>query len=424
MVNYINCNDLTSYKNNSGTHSKAQINQIAGSIRAFGFTNPILIDGNKNIIAGHGRIEGAKLVGLKKVPTIMLEHLSDEQKAAYIIADNKIAENAGWDIETLQSELEYITELDIDFDMTLTGFNIPEIDILMQGNKEQAPEDATPELPEFPVSKPGDIWILGPHKILCADSTKPDSYTKLMGSDKAQLIFTDPPYNVPVNGHICGKGKIKHEEFKMGSGEMSQSEFISFLSNTFKNLCSYSVNGSLHYICMDWRHIGELLEAGKHYQDLLNLCIWNKTNGGMGSLYRSKHELVFVYKNGVKPHINNIQLGKHGRYRTNVWDYAGINTFGKTGELKMHPTVKPVAMIEDAILDCSKRNDIVLDVFGGSGSTLIAAERSGRKAYLMEFDPKYIDVIIKRYEQTTGKVAFHEDNCPFSWKKEVRHGQR
>lgn len=420
-IDHIHVNELKPYKNNSRTHSSGQIQQIARSIRTFGFTNPILIDGDKNVIAGHARIEGAKLVGLEKVPTIRLDYLTESQQKAYVIADNKLAEKAGWDMELLKSEMEYITILEIDFDLTLTGFEMAEIDILLLDGDEAVPEPDIPALPVKPVSRLGDLWHLGSHRVLCADATEDASYEVLMSSSKARLVFTDPPYNVPINGHVCGNGKIKHNEFKMASGEMSEAEFTDFLDRVFNHLRSHSANGSLHYICMDWRHMRELMGAGKQYDEFKNLCVWNKTNGGMGSLYRSKHELVFVYKNGKNPHINNIELGKNGRYRTNVWDYAGVNTFQNNDDLKMHPTVKPVAMIQDAILDCSKHGDIVLDVFGGSGSTLLAAEKCNRTAHLMELDPHYVDIIIRRYIDMTGKTVLHEDGKTFEQKMEERH---
>ena len=344
-------------------------------------------------------------------------------KRAYIIADNKLAENAGWDMEILQAEIVAISGIDMDFDLTITGFEVAEIDNLLSGSKEDDPQDQVQEPPTVPVSRLGDLWHLGDHLLLCADATQKQSYGKLLQSRRARAVFTDPPYNVKINGHVCGNGQTRHDEFKMASGEMSEAEFAAFLKSVFQNLADYSVDGSLHYICMDWRHIRELMSAGEVYDDFKNLCVWNKTNGGMGTLYRSKHELVFVYKHGTKPHINNIELGKHGRYRTNVWDYAGVNTFQNTQDLRLHPTVKPVAMVEDAILDCTRRNDVVLDVFGGSGSTLIAAERCHRRACLMELDPKYVDVIIRRYQGITKKEVRHEDGLSFEEKGVQRHGK-
>ncbi len=407
--------ELQAYANNPRTHSAKQVQQIAESIKVFGFTNPILLDQNKGVIAGHGRIEAAKLLGIKTIPTIELAHMTEAQKRAYIIADNKLAENAGWDQQLLAAELQYISTLDLDFDLTLTGFETAEIDILLEGNDAPTPEDIIPEHKGPMITKPRDLWLLGSHRVLCGDALDPKSYEILLRKEKAQLIFTDPPYNVPIQGHVCGNGKIKHDEFAMASGEMSSAQFITFLKTVFSNLTAYSADGSLHYICMDWRHMKEILEAGDQYAALKNLCVWNKTNGGMGSHYRSKHELIFVFKNGKATHINNIDLGKHGRYRTNVWDYAGVNTFqsGKN-DLHMHPTVKPVAMIEDAILDSSKRRDVILDCFGGSGSTLIAAEMAGRRAHLIEYDPKYVDVTIRRYQSEFNKEVLHADTgLPF-----------
>lgn len=398
--------DLRPHTNNPRQHSNKQIQQIADSIAAFGFNNPILLDRDNGVIAGHGRLEAAKLLSLKSLPIMYLAHMSDAQKRAYIIADNKLAENASWDQQLLKIEFDYLTQIDPDFDLGLTGFELPEIDYLLQiGIADSKEEDQGVEPPAVPVTKAEDLWLLGQHKILCGDSRIRSSYQRLLGDDKADLIFTDPPYNVPVNGHVCGNGSVKHREFAMASGEMSPEEFKAFLEDIFENLITHSIDGSIHYICMDWRHIGEITDAGKLYTELKNLCVWNKINGGMGSLYRSKHELVFVFKNGKSRHINNIQLGKHGRNRTNVWDYAGVNGFQTSQDLEYHPTVKPVALIEDAILDCSHRGQIVLDAFGGSGSTLLATENCGRIARIIEIDPSYVDVTIERWQKQTGKQA-------------------
>lgn len=410
-VSYLPISTIKPYAKNPRTHSRKQIKQIAESIRTFGFTNPLLLDDDCGLIAGHGRLEAAKMLGLDRVPTICLSHMSEAQRRAYIIADNKLAENAGWDKDLLALEFSYLSSLDLDFDLTITGFETPEIDLFLENASEEKPtDDFIQEVPVKPISKPGDIWLLGKHKIICGDATDPETYIALMGSEKADLVFTDPPYNVPVTGHVCGAGSIQHDDFVMASGEMSASQFTEFLEKTFRNLVSFSSDGSIHYVCMDWRHMGEILRAGKIFTELKNLCIWNKTNGGMGSLYRSKHELVFVFKNGKKPHVNNIMLGEHGRYRTNVWDYAGVNTFrdNRMEDLTDHPTVKPIQMVADAIQDCSHRNDIVLDCFGGSGTTLLAAEQTGRQARLIEMDPRYVDVTIKRYEKMTGKTATHQ----------------
>lgn len=414
--------DLKPYANNPRQHSEKQIRQIADSIETFGFNNPILLDGDNGVIAGHGRLEAAKLIGFEFVPTIYLAHMNEVQKRAYIIADNKLADNASWDQQLLKIEFDYLTQIDPDFDLSLTGFEIPEIDYFLQiGNENESEETLNIDKPLIPVTQEGNIWTLGKHKIFCGDSRSQDSYKKLLGDNKADLVFTDPPYNVPVDGHVCGNGSIKHREFAMASGEMSPDEFETFLKEIFSNLIAYSSDGSIHYICMDWRHTGEIIRAGSLYTELKNLCVWNKTNGGMGSLYRSKHELVFVFKNGKKAHTNNIQLGKHGRNRTNVWDYAGVNNFQTNQGLEYHPTVKPVALIEDAILDCSHRGQIVLDVFGGSGSTLLAAENCGRIARLIEIDAAYVDVTIERWQKQTGGQAYLESGLAYD---DIKRGEK
>lgn len=421
-IHYLPCDDLKPYKNNPRTHSRRQVKQIANSIQEFGFTNPILIDENNTIIAGHGRIEAAKLLGIQHVPVLHLNHLTEAQKRAYIIADNKLAENAGWDLELLQAEIRAIHEFEVDFDLTLMGFEMAEIDQIFSDEPQENLEKILPP-PVRPVSQLRDLWRLGEHLLLCGDATQKQSYELLMGASRANAVFTDPPYNVPINGHVCGNGRVKHNEFVMGAGEMTNEEFSSFLKSVCIHMRDFSHDGSLHYICMDWRHIFELLAVGKAtYYDLNNICVWNKSNGGMGTMYRSKHELVAVFKHGVKPHTNNIQLGAHGNYRTNVWDYAGVNSFGKhQSDLELHPTVKPVAMVADAIKDCTRRGEIVLDPFAGSGSTLIAAETAGRLARCMELDTQYVDVIIRRYQDMTGEPVFHADGATFAQKKEVRH---
>lgn len=410
-VKYLSIGQLKPYANNARTHGKKQISQIARSIQDFGFNVPILIDKDSNVIAGHGRLLAAEELQLAKVPTIRLENLTELQKKAYILADNKLAEKAGWDTEILKIELEGLQELDIDFDLTQTGFETPEIDLIINGTeeiKEDNPLDDLPEESEVKKQvKPGELWKLGEHYLYCGDSLKKESFKALLGRKKANLIFADPPYNVKIDGHVCGSGKIKHDEFTCASGEMSEPEFTGFLKTSFELLASFSNDGSIHYVCMDWRHVAEITAAGKQaYSELKNICVWNKQLGGMGSLYRSQHELIFVFKNGESPHMNNIELGKHGRYRTNIWDYPGVNTCGHhRKDLKLHPTVKPVLMISDAIKDCSKQGDVILDPFGGSGSTLLAAEMSRRKAYLIEYEAKYCDVTIHRFEKATGKKA-------------------
>jgi hypothetical protein len=403
---------LTPHPRNPRTHTRKQIRQIAKSIKRLGFCNPVLIDDNNQIIAGHGRVEAAKLLELLRVPALRLSHMSEDDVRAYIIADNKLAEQGGWDREILAAELEYL--VDLKFDVEVIGFSVGEVDLTLEAaddaRREAAgPEDKIPEpLQSEPVSRPGDLWVLDRHRILCGDARDGDSFARLLGGEKAEFVFSDPPYNVRVDGNVCGKGSIRHREFAMASGEMSSEAFSAFLGSVFGLLVEHSTDGSIHEIFMDWRHIGEMMAAGKStYSELKNLCVWAKKNAGMGSFYRSRHELVFIWKAGTAPHVNTFELGQHGRHRTNVWEYASITGMGAAGreQLAMHPTVKPVALVADAIRDCSRRGGIVLDPFLGSGTALIAAERTGRRARGMEIDPVYVDVAIRRWQAYSGKVG-------------------
>lgn len=329
-----------------------------------------------------------------------------------MLADNKLALNAGWDREVLAIELQAL--VDLEFDMELTGFSLAEIDLALDEAREADPaagdaaHDAVPDMVGPAVSRLGDLWLLGRHRLLCGDARNSQDYAILLGAEKADLVFTDPPYNVPIDGHVSGLGKVRHREFAFASGEMSEAQFTVFLTETLSAASAAMRDGAIAFVCMDWRHMSELLAAGHEaFTELKNLVVWNKTNGGMGTFYRSKHELIFVFKKGTAEHTNSFGLGDTGRYRTNVWDYAGISsmTASRGEELAMHPTVKPVALVADAIRDCSRRGEVVLDAFGGSGSTLIAAEKTGRSARLIEFDPLYCDTIIRRWERLTGKRA-------------------
>lgn len=359
---------------------------------------------------------------MSDVPAIRLSHMSESEKRAYIIADNEIAAKAGWDREILAIELQAL--IDLGFEVELTGFETAEVDMIIadwqEANAEScAPEDAHISPDPRPVSRQGDLWILGAHRLLCADSRAPESYDLILQGEQADQVFTDPPYNVPINGHVSVLGQNKHREFAMASGEMTEAEFEEFLRMIFCAAVRVSRDGALHYVCMDWRHIYESIAAGRTiYSKLLNLCVWNKDNGGMGSFYRSKHELVLVFKVGTAAHLNNVQLGRHGRNRTNVWDYAGVNTFrtDRLDELAMHPTVKPVALVADAIKDASRRSDIVLDPFCGSGTTIIAAEKTGRRARALEIDPCYVDVAVRRWQAFSGKKAYLSDS-PLSFEE-------
>ena len=397
---------LRPWARNARTHSKKQIRQIADSIKEFGFTNPVLVDRETTILAGHGRVAAAKLLEMETVPCVRLEHMTKGQKKAYVLADNKLALNAGWDQELLSEELRELLATDLDFDVGLTGFTIAEIDNIIDGAAPEEPgnpdDDCLPDLdPKLVICRPGDIWQIGAHRLICGDARDPETVRALMNGELARMVLTDPPYNVKIDGNVGGSGKIKHREFAMASGEMTKGQFTEFLRESFRNLADFSADGSIHFIFMDWRHQGEVLLASHEiYSELKNLIVWVKDNGGMGTFYRSRHELVFAFKKGEAPHINTFELGQHGRYRTNVWQYKGVNTLkaGRLDELALHPTVKPVQMLADAIKDVSGRGDIVLDLFGGSGSTLIAAEKTGRRAFLCEYDPVYCDRIIRRYE--------------------------
>ena len=408
---YKNPAELAAYANNAKTHPKAQIAQIARSITAFGFNVPVLINEHDELIAGHGRVEAAMSLGLASVPTILIGHLNEAERRAYTLADNRIAENAGWDEELLKLELSELAIHTKDLDITLTGFEAGEIDLILgyddTGDDADSDNETAfkPDRAAPPISRPGDVWLLGSHKVLCGDCADAANWDALMDGAKAQMVFTDPPYNVPIDGHVSGKGQHKHREFAQASGEMSPAQFTAFLQNTLSAMAGASVDGSLHYVCMDWRHMAELLAAGEEiYSELKNICVWNKTNSGMGSLYRSRHEFISVFKKGKVPHINNVQLGRFGRSRSNVWTYAGVNTFSKTrdADLADHPTVKPILLVQDAILDVTHLGGIVIDGFLGSGTTLLAAHNTQRICYGTEIDPAYVDVILRRFESATG----------------------
>jgi DNA modification methylase len=414
-IAYRRPDELSENPRNVRTHSKRQIRQIANSIQAFGFANPILIDENDQLIAGHGRLAAAKNLKLDRVPVVQLAGLSEAQKRGLMLADNKIADNAGWDNELLTRELADLSSLDLDFELDDIGFETAEIDLAIESQGDEVNAETAPEPHPACVSvtKPGDLWGLGPHRVFCGNARSEDDIRRLMGDGLADAVFTDPPFNVRINGHAGGKGKVKHSEFAEASGEMNDAEFGDFLAAALGIASAFSRPGSVHFVCMDWRHAAQLGVVGAHaIGPQINLCVWVKTNGGMGSLYRSKHELVLVFAKAGATHRNNVQLGRFGRNRTNVWHYAGVNTFreGRLDELRAHPTAKPVMMVKDAILDVTKRGDIVLDPFAGAGATLMAAERSGRVARLLEIDPAYVDVTLRRWRDETGEDPVRADD--------------
>jgi DNA modification methylase len=400
---------------NPRVHSDKQIHQIARSIEAFGFDVPVLVDGEQHLISGHGRLAACKFLGINEVPTICLDHLTKEQTRAFIIADNRLTENADWDNRLLGEQLKALSEIKLGFSLEATGFEMGEIDVMIEGLASPTEAEAVDTLPKMsssvPVTKPGDLWLLGRNRLICGDALEDQTYRHLMDGRFAAAVFTDPPYNDPIDGYVSGLGKVHHPKFAMASGEMTEREFTDFLSKTFANLKIASAPGSIHFICIDWRHLRYLLAAAERtYTELKNVCVWVKDSGGQGSLYRSRHELVFVFKSGKTKHRNNVQLGHYGRYRTDIWEYPRVNSRCSKGEepnLQLHPTAKPVAMVAEAIMDCTARGEIVLDAFLGSGTTLVAAERVGRICYGIELDPAYVDLTVRRWQAYTGNTARH-----------------
>jgi DNA modification methylase len=401
---------------NPRTHTPRQIKQIAASIREFGFINPVLVDRSHGIVAGHARVDAAVSIGMTDVPTVRVDHLTPTQIRAYVIADNRLAEKAGWDPTLLALELQELS-VEVDFDVTVTGFEMAEIDLAIGGASDDKPDEADViaeidrSLPA--ITRPGDRWQIGDHFLSCGDALEPTTYEGLLDGKRAELVFTDPPYNVRIAGNVSGLGKARHREFVMASGEMSEGEFTNFLRRALTNLADFSIDGSIHFVCMDWRHIRELTDAADDvYTELKNICVWSKNNAGMGSLYRSAHEFIFVYKHGRAKHINNVELGRFGRSQTNIWAYAGMSSFGRERDTSLagHPTPKPLALVSDAILDCSKRGGTVLDAFAGSGTTLLAAEKTGRRGYGIELDAHFVDLAIKRFGEVYGLAAIHSQS--------------
>jgi DNA modification methylase len=405
--------ELREFPGNPRCHPERQIASLMRSINRV-WTNPILIDEAGTILAGHGRLEAAKRLGMAEVPTVTISGLSAAEKKAVVIADNRLPEQAVWDFDLLRSHFKNLIELD--FDVELTGFSTGEVDLLIDGSTEPSTTDPADDLADLPTGPPvsqlGDVWDLGRHRVVCGDALNAQAYERLLQSELAEMVVTDPPFNVRIDGNVTGHGKVHHREFPMASGAMPAAAFIAFLECFLRFVIRSSRDGAIHYIFIDWRHLLELLSSAiPLYTEWKNLLVWNKHNGGLGSFYRSKHELIAVFKSGTKPHINNFGLGARGRYRTNVLDYPGVNSFhpARKGDLELHPTVKPVALIADLIRDCSRRNGIILDPFGGSGTTILAAERTGRVARVIELDPLYVDLTIRRWQNATGLLARHID---------------
>lgn len=407
---------------NARKHPAKQKARLKASVSKFGLNRAIFVNAQNVILAGHGIWEAAMANNVERTPIIRVPNMSEADQRAYMLADNRLAELSEFDPDMLDEELNFL--LDADFEIELTGFEMADIDLGM-GLDDDGPAEPPVALPApgpVAVSRLGDLWLIGPHRLLCGDARDVASYETLLDGKLAQMIFSDPPYNVPIAGHVSGLGKITHREFAMASGEMSDAEFTGFLRWVFRMLARFSIGGAIHYHCMDWRHMRHMLDAAEGIYQMKNLVVWDKKVAGMGSFYRSAHELIFVFKSGNPPHINNFGLGEKGRYRTNIWAHAGAAGFrkGRQADLGAHATVKPVALVADAILDCSKRNGLILDVFGGVGTTLLAAAKTGRRGAAIEIDPIFVDTAIRRLEAATGLKAIHADGESFAEKAASR----
>jgi len=382
----------------------AQRARVRSSIETLGLCQPLLIDENGSIVDGVVRHSVAEELGLTEVPCIQIGHLSPAERRTLRLAINRIQERGGWDLEALTLEFSELIELDAPIDVT--GFDPPEIDLILHDDAPLPFEPGGPVDPDpkaRPISQAGDVWALGPHLLACGDARDPDVHVRLFsGSVLARLILTDVPFNVPISGHVT---RGAHREFAMASGEMSEADFAEFNGDWLQASLANLVDGGLVASFIDWRSVELLLSVGRALGlQLLNLIIWSKDNAGMGSLYRSQHELLPLWKHGTAAHRNNVELGRHGRHRSNVWTYPGASSMSADARrgLRYHPTVKPVALLEDALLDVTSRGDVVIDPFLGSGSTLIAAERTGRICRAIEIDPLYVDVAIRRWMAVTG----------------------
>lgn len=407
-VEYVEAARLRADQRPTKKHSARQIKKLAASIDRLGFNVPVLVDDDLQVISGHGRIAAAKLIGLDTLPVIRIAHLDAQQRRLFAIFDNKVATEGTIDLEAVRLELAEIVIADPELDLTDSGFEIAEIDAMngLARTNELDDLDDDPEPPTHPVSRVGDLWLLGRHRLICGDATDAAVIDALVAGRRIRALISDPPYNLAIPGVVSGKGRVKHDNFVMASGEMSHDEFIDFLSRFLAAAIPHLVDGAMALLFMDWRHIAELLRAGET-QGLVHrqLLVWAKSNPAMGALWRNAHELVAVFKHGDAPYVDNVQLGKFGRNRSNVLHYPGANvpTKGRRRALELHATVKPVALIADLILDVTNPGDSVLDCFGGSGTTLIAADAVARDACLAELDPRYVDTIIERWLRKSGQ---------------------
>jgi DNA modification methylase len=419
-------------KSNARTHPKKQRDKLARIIQQVGFTDPLLTDEQDHIISGHLRADVAEQIGLKEVPVIRLTHLSGLEKRTLALAANRIGLDAGWNREMLAAELGELAVLlpEIELDLSITGFDIAETDLILGDHADPVGVQEESHLPGLKpaISQIGDTWLMDKHRLHCGDALDAASYARLMRGEAATMAFSDPPYNVSVSSHARARSRIAFDEFAMASGEMTERQYRRFLERALENMAGVCADGAIVDIFIDWRHLRQLLEAGDAvFSELKNLVCWVKTNAGQGSFYRSQHELIAIFKKGKGPHLNSFELGQHGRSRSNVWTYAGVNTFkaGRQAELDAHPTVKPTRLVADAMLDCSRRGSIVLDPFMGSGTTIIAGETVGRRVYGLELDPRYVDVAVRRWQEYTGRDASLESSGQtFAEVQEMRRGDR
>jgi DNA modification methylase len=391
-------------------HPKKQLAKVRKSLEAFGQVTPILVSSNWEIIDHELVWLALKEIGATHVDAIVVADKSPSELKALRLVLNRTALDAQWDEQNLRSVLEQLVE--VDFDLDLTGFDAPEIDHYLnldapQANVEENGSDIPP-VGTTAISKQGMIWTLGDHRVGCGSATDLAFVSHMLNGKIADCSFIDPPYNIKVDGFITGKGRHRHREFVQGAGEMSADEHFGLLKQSFLVLKESCTPKALVYACIDWRHVMEMTVAGRACDmPLYTICVWTKTNGGMGGIYRNAHELVCVFRAGTEQPLDNVELGRHGRNRTNVWSYPGMSSFGKERDqlLGLHPTVKPVAMIADVLRDVTKRREIVLDTFLGSGSTLMAAQETGRICCGVELDPLYVDVTIRRWQKATGRDA-------------------
>jgi DNA modification methylase len=412
--------------NNTRRHGAGQIGKLTANINVFGMIVPVLVDNEHNVVAGHARVEAAIRAGLRSIPTILIDHLTPAQLRAFSIADNRLHDLGEWNEVELANELKALSALDLDFSMELTGFEVAEIDTLVfntpgssassASSGAGADEDAFPMGPA--VSRVGDLWQLRDHRILCGNSLEAASYQRLLNGKSADMVFSDPPYGVAITGHASTRrGGAKHREFVMG-GKMPDADLKKLLLDSFAQLRFATKPGAVIYSSIDWRHSAVMQAAAEEAGlELLNIAVWAKSNAGMGSFYRSAHEFVLVLRHPGASHRNNIELGRYGRNRTNVWHYPSANDFGRGGGegdlLAQHPTPKPIPLVAGTILDATAPREVVLDNFLGSGSTIIAAERTGRICFGIELDPAYVDVAVRRWQKATGEAATGPDGRTF-----------